>query len=224
MLITDKLTVNQGYICSARKICHKLDRMNQDQGRKVRRRRDAKTDIERIVEAAWKVVDAEGIDGLTTRRLAKELNVQSPALYHHVASMQILYGLMIEAALRKAPPASAEGVEWRQWLRDMAVIHRDTLLSHRDSGRIASLSSPSVAMGSQLIPAYVDALARAGFARADAIAAIGMIGSLILGLVINEQAEPHRELATSFMPMEAVFEFAIGTMIQGLADRLSSVS
>src|SRR5207248_11528910 len=39
---------------------------------------------ERVVEAAIALVDAEGIDALTMRRLGKELGVEGMALYTHV--------------------------------------------------------------------------------------------------------------------------------------------
>src|SRR3569833_1077365 len=57
-------------------------------------------DIPRIVDAAWTVVDRDGINALSTRNVAAELNVRGPALYWHVQSKQDLMSLMIEHALR----------------------------------------------------------------------------------------------------------------------------
>lgn len=38
---------------------------------------------QRIVEVATTIVDAEGLDALSTRRLAEELGVRAPSLYNH---------------------------------------------------------------------------------------------------------------------------------------------
>ena len=43
---------------------------------------------ERIVEVAVTVIDAEGLDALSTRRLARELGVQAPSLYNHFSTKE----------------------------------------------------------------------------------------------------------------------------------------
>jgi AcrR family transcriptional regulator len=40
-------------------------------------RRDA------VVEASLRIIDTEGLDALSLPRLARELNVHPPSLYHH---------------------------------------------------------------------------------------------------------------------------------------------
>lgn len=44
-------------------------------------------DAERVAEAAVRVADAEGLHALTLSRLAAELGVRTPSLYHHVAGL-----------------------------------------------------------------------------------------------------------------------------------------
>ena len=43
---------------------------------------------DRIVEVAMAVIDAEGLEALSTRRLARELGVQAPSLYNHFATKE----------------------------------------------------------------------------------------------------------------------------------------
>jgi AcrR family transcriptional regulator len=43
---------------------------------------------DRIVEVATEIIDAEGLDALSTRRLAQELGVKAPSLYNHFATKE----------------------------------------------------------------------------------------------------------------------------------------
>ena len=54
---------------------------------------------ERIVEAAMKIIDAEGLDALSMRRLGAELGVNPMAAYHYVPNKAALYDLVLEAVM-----------------------------------------------------------------------------------------------------------------------------
>ena len=47
-------------------------------------------DREHVVRVALRLLDEAGLDGLTLRRLAAELDVKAPALYWHFANKQDL--------------------------------------------------------------------------------------------------------------------------------------
>jgi AcrR family transcriptional regulator len=51
---------------------------------------------ETVARAALQLVDEVGLDGLTTRRLATSLNIQSPTLYWHFTNKQELVNCMAE--------------------------------------------------------------------------------------------------------------------------------
>jgi AcrR family transcriptional regulator len=48
-----------------------------------------------IYDAALKIVDAEGLDALTMRRLASEVGVEAASLYHHIPNKDALIGGML---------------------------------------------------------------------------------------------------------------------------------
>ena len=54
---------------------------------------------ERIVAAAMKIIDAEGLDALSMRRLGTELGVNPMAAYHYVPNKAALYDLVLEAVM-----------------------------------------------------------------------------------------------------------------------------
>ena len=85
---------------------------------------------ERVLRAAIDLADAEGIDALSMRRLAKELGVEAMSLYNHVANKgEILAGIIDLVAGEFDLPSDES--DWKAAMRRNAVSSRDVLLRHR---------------------------------------------------------------------------------------------
>jgi AcrR family transcriptional regulator len=65
--------------------------------------RPARVSRNDIVRAARRIVDAEGLAGLTMRRLAGEVGTTPMALYHYVSDKDALLVLMLEDLAREIP-------------------------------------------------------------------------------------------------------------------------
>ncbi|MFI8461979.1 TetR/AcrR family transcriptional regulator [Kitasatospora sp. NPDC085464] len=114
---------------------------------------------ERIVVTALRLIDDEGLDALSTRRLATELSVSGPSLYNHFATKDELLDAVVDSVIgevdlsmfgpvRAAGPAGAAGSSgalgpagavaaageaWTPWpeaLRDWARSYRAALAAH----------------------------------------------------------------------------------------------
>ncbi|MGW2250347.1 TetR/AcrR family transcriptional regulator [Kitasatospora sp. NPDC001660] len=103
---------------------------------------------ERIVAAALRLIDAEGLDALSTRRLATELSVSGPSLYNHFATKDELldavvdtvmgevdlsmFGRPLERATGGVPTGAPTGAPtpWPDALRDWARSYRAALAAH----------------------------------------------------------------------------------------------
>lgn len=75
---------------------------------------------ERIVESAIELADADGLQGLSIRKLALRLNAGTMAAYRHVESREALIALMVDTALGD-PPADSQGESWRARVTDLAL-------------------------------------------------------------------------------------------------------
>jgi AcrR family transcriptional regulator len=98
----------------------------------IRRRRRAShpgLDRERIVDAGLRLVDAEGVDALSLRRLAIELDVTPMAVYWHVRDKADLLDRIGERVLESVEVPPAEG-DWRRQLRHVHVAMLGPLLEH----------------------------------------------------------------------------------------------
>lgn len=71
--------------------------------------------LERILDAAIKVADADGLDAVSMSRVAGELGTSAMSLYRYVAAKDELLTLMGDAALGDAPRA-VPGEGWRAGL------------------------------------------------------------------------------------------------------------
>jgi AcrR family transcriptional regulator len=90
---------------------------------------------EAVIEAAARVLERVGIDGLTMRAVAAELKVQAPALYWYVESKEALQVALYDH-LMSGLVFAPKGADWRDDLREMCQEVRARLLSRRDIGRL----------------------------------------------------------------------------------------
>lgn len=146
-----------------------------------------------MIETALRLLDEVGLDGLTVRRLATELGVQSPALYWHVRDKQELLDGMADAIIMAAgmgPPR--DGESWQDWLIRRARAYRQSLLAHRDGARIVTgaawLSPATIRMFNTELAAMVDR----GFTPVLALRTINAISQYVNGFVLVGQAKPRQ--------------------------------
>ena len=108
--------------------------------RHPRRRADGLSP-ERIVDAAVEILDAEGEDGLTFRRLADLLVTGPGAIYHHVANKGELLVAATERILAPATTvASVDGLREEDAVRTVALAVFDAIDAHPWVG--AQLANP----------------------------------------------------------------------------------
>ncbi|MFJ1758877.1 TetR/AcrR family transcriptional regulator [Amycolatopsis sp. NPDC088138] len=94
---------------------------------------------ERIVAAAMAVADAEGLDAVSIRRIAGELDARPMSLYTHIGSKDDLLELMHDAAAEETLVGEVPE-DWREALRVLARANRAAALRHpwllatRDAG------------------------------------------------------------------------------------------
>ncbi len=89
----------------------------------------ARLSRDRVLAAAVSLADEIGLDALSMRRLADELDVVPMALYKHVADKEDLLDGMVEVLVREIelPPA---GLDWRTGARRRVLSARRELLRH----------------------------------------------------------------------------------------------
>ena len=89
-----------------------------------------------IAAATLKIVDAEGLDAVTMRRVAQELGTGAASLYAHVAGKDELLELVVERVIGEVPiPDEPDPAHWQEELKDGMRMIRAAIGAHRDLAR-----------------------------------------------------------------------------------------
>jgi TetR/AcrR family transcriptional regulator, tetracycline repressor protein len=152
-------------------------------------------DRDHVVRAALRRLDEAGLDGLTLRRLAAELDVKAPALYWHFANKQDLLDHMAHVMTQPwmhTISTTAAGRPWEDWLTEVARTYRALLLSHRDGARLVASTRPlpqSLPLLDSCIAAFQQAT---GCGPGQALQCLTTLIAFVRGFVLDEEAERHR--------------------------------
>jgi AcrR family transcriptional regulator len=85
---------------------------------------------QRIVDAATAIVDAEGMDALSTRRLAAELHVRAPSLYNHFATKDEILDAVGDAIIARVDISMFRAHPWDVALELWARAYRAAFAAH----------------------------------------------------------------------------------------------
>jgi AcrR family transcriptional regulator len=96
-----------------------------------------------IVDAALRALDAEGVDGLSMRRVGEELGTGAASIYWHVHNKEELLQLVFEKITGQPDLPVPDPAHWQDQLRTLAARMRTMLNSHRDLARISLGRIPS---------------------------------------------------------------------------------
>ncbi|MEW2357641.1 TetR/AcrR family transcriptional regulator C-terminal domain-containing protein [Spirillospora sp. NPDC029432] len=95
---------------------------------------------ELIVEAALRVLDAEGLDAVTMRRVAQELGTGPASLYAHFANKDELLEEMLDLIAAEITLPEPDAARWQEQVKEVAREIREVWRGHRDIAR-ASLGT-----------------------------------------------------------------------------------
>ncbi|MFJ9927846.1 TetR/AcrR family transcriptional regulator [Streptomyces misionensis] len=133
-----------------------------------RRERPAKPALSRqwIVDTAVRIMRAEGLEKVTMRRLAQELDTGPASLYVYVANTAELHAAVLDALLGEVELAGdAAGDGWRDQLLAVLTSYTLVLFEHPQLARSALVARPSGENYLRLVERIVDLLARSGASR-----------------------------------------------------------
>lgn len=154
-----------------------------------------------VIQAALELLKRVGLDGLSTRSLAAELGVKSPALYWHFRNKQELLDAMADAMVSGAgmgPPQPGE--TWQEWLARRARAYRASLLAYRDSARIVTEAQALSPATIQSLNEELQAMVDLGFDPVQALRTITAITNYVDGFVLQEQSSRQPEANSPITP------------------------
>jgi TetR/AcrR family tetracycline transcriptional repressor len=185
-------------------------------------------DRQTVVATALRLIDENGLEALTLRKLAGELGVQAPALYWHVRNKRELLDLVAAELTNEQRDAGAvapkNGQGWPEWLEERTLAARRALLAHRDSALVAAGNrpTPDSLPGAEQLLAAITAI---GLPPDEALMLVLSNAYYLIGGVLESQLgaardTPAHESAVAMAIQDVGDEFPLlKAAISGIAQR-----
>ncbi|MGK5672198.1 TetR/AcrR family transcriptional regulator [Micromonospora sp. URMC 106] len=149
-----------------------------------RARRKPPLTLERIVDTAVTLLDEHGIEGLTMRCLAQQLDVTATALYWHVRTKDDVLDLAVDRIFGDVPIPDVSD----NWLEDIRVLvrgWRGAMLGHPWAPRLVGrpMLGPNVLARTEFLQS---ALVRGGCRGLQLAVATRMLANYVIGAALTE--------------------------------------
>jgi AcrR family transcriptional regulator len=194
-----------------------------------------------IVEAALVLLERDGLQGLSMRRLAQELGSGAASLYWHVGDKEELLGLLLDRIVGEAQPPDPDPENWQGTVKELARATRRHLARRRDAAQLSLGRVPTgpnslpvlernlavlaasglpphvVAYAADMFALYVGAFAYEESLSHEGQASPEQIGEYFRSLPPDQFPTLNR-LADELVAgdVDARFEFAIELLVRGL--------
>ena len=159
-----------------------------------RRERPAKPALTRagIVAAALRVMAAEGLDRVTMRRLAQELDTGAASLYVYVRNTAELHAAMLEELLGQIDlsPVTAGG-DWRDRLAQVLTSYTAILFKHPGLAQSALVTRPNGPAYFGLVDGILALLAAGGIPGGRAAWAMDLLLHLATSTAAEQGTREH---------------------------------
>jgi TetR/AcrR family tetracycline transcriptional repressor len=196
---------------------------------------------QRILEAAVRFVDREGLEALSMRKLGSELGVEAMSLYNHVSNKGALLDGMVEVLLGELEvPPEDEG--WERRIREAYRAFRRLAHEHPNGFPLLVVRPPDTMDGIWLVEEFLKTLREAGFDPQTALYAFRALSSYASGYAMAEirgfAMEPAARAGAGTLSVDdfphiheldaplrdvdhdAEFEFGLDLILAGLKERL----
>jgi AcrR family transcriptional regulator len=142
---------------------------------------------DRILQAAIALADAQGIEALTMRNLAQDLDVEAMSLYYHVANKETLLDGVIDAIVQEIEAEAggfvvAKGaLDWKRALRSRILTARTVMLRHPWAPAVIETRTTMTATLLRYMDSLLGILIEGGFSNDQGHHAMHALGSRALG-------------------------------------------
>ncbi|MCV7393826.1 TetR/AcrR family transcriptional regulator C-terminal domain-containing protein [Mycobacterium paraseoulense] len=191
---------------------------------------------EQIVDAALSVVQAEGLEALSMRRLSRELGRSAMAPYWYVADKNELLDLVARKLLSRVQLPPADSGPWDERLR--AVIKSIDYHVHRYPGIASILLDRMSVTDQRVLNGILEILVSAGFKGAENFQSYAMIHTYLFGRYqvlgqfdvanFGEQVPDLDDTLASLLPYlpslrgSDFFDWGVDVIIEGLRAKLAA--
>ncbi|KUJ67329.1 TetR family transcriptional regulator [Streptomyces albus subsp. albus] len=161
---------------------------------------------ERIVDTALRLVDTEGLQAVSTRRLAAELGVSGPSLYNHFTTKDEILDAVADTVVAQVELSMLDGPDggtpWRTALLEWARSYRAALSDHPHIVPFLAQGPGRRPAGLRMADAVFGCLVRAGWPPAQATRIGALMRYFVAGSALGSFARGFIDDATAYDPAD----------------------
>lgn len=144
---------------------------------------------ERILVVALRLVDEQGVEALSMRRLAAELAVDPMAIYHYLPNKQAILAGLIELVFAEWPVPLTVSPDWQEGVRDFARAYHQLTRAHPNlTLYLVTEAEFGAAAALAATESLYAALAGAGLAPGIIVRAADLIVDYLNGFALAESS------------------------------------
>ena len=179
---------------------------------------------ELIIQTSIAILNNSGIENLTMRTLAKELDIKAASLYWHIKNKQDLLDLLAEEICR---PITIENSlqDTEKAIFSFCQMYREALLKVRDAVQVLMESAPNTQHRLELIQYGLKLIRTWGVSNANCYSAMNMLNNYVLAFVADEarfsrlgveevMAAVH-QMGMEFRNFDEQFRYGISVLLAG---------
>jgi len=162
----------------------------------------ARLSRDRVLRTAVDLADRIGIDALSMRRLADELDVVPMALYKHVAKKEELLDGMVDIVIGEIDPPT-RGAAWKAAFRQRILSARRALLRHPWAPRVLESRTQPTPAVLDYMDSMIGIMRSGGFSRDLAHHSMHAVGSRLMGFT-QELFDDKRGIDPTTLPPQVL--------------------
>ena len=166
---------------------------------------------ERIVDTAIALVDGEGLNALTMRRLGAELGMDPMAVYHYLPNKAAVLDAVVEAVMAEIDLSvdDPSGPAQERLVR-AAQAYEEVLLRHRNALPLLLARGPATAAALAPVEVMVGILRAGGMPPEQAVAGMHVLTAAVRGyaaIIANDLDNPGQRDAETLVALAAPEQF-----------------
>lgn len=142
----------------------------------------------KALQAALEIIDTDGIDALSIRRLADGLHVNGASLYHHFENKEAILVGVAELALEDVRTPRTHDEPWRVWILRNARRLRQAFRAHPDLVPVMLRRQP-LGIGAEQMDATAARLVQEGVPVGAVAPMLEALELYAIGSALHEAAE-----------------------------------
>ncbi|MDQ7093541.1 TetR/AcrR family transcriptional regulator C-terminal domain-containing protein [Desulfosporosinus sp. PR] len=179
---------------------------------------------EQIIQTSIAILNKSGLENLTMRTLAKELDIKAASLYWHIKNKQDLLDLLAEEICRPITIEDSSG-DTEKALFSFSQMYREALLKVRNAVQVLMESTPHTPHRLELIQHGLRLIQAWGVSDANCLAAMNMFNNYVLAFAddearfsrwgVEETKAAVRHMGMEFRDFDEQFRYGISVLLAG---------